>query len=115
MLKAFESFRGAHERIFLYGAGRVGAVYAMYFDRGQVPFDGFCVSDPQGKSSYMDHPLYAGDAIDFNAGNGVVVTLQEQNAGDVIGMLKKRGIDEKHIFYSQDFYKMISYELGYRD
>ena len=37
------------------------------------------------------------------------------NASNVIELLRKRGIDEEHIFYSQDFYKMISYELGYRD
>ena len=115
MLKALENFRKAHDKIFLYGAGRVGAVYAMYFDREQFAFEGFCVSDAQGKSSYMNHPLYAVDAIDLNARTGVAVSLQEQNAQDVLGLLEKRGMDKTHIFYSQEFYKMISYELGYRD
>lgn len=116
LLQIFHMFKKKHQKVFIYGAGRVGTVYAMYFEQEHITFDGFCVSHMQeGKTSFLGYSLYGIDSIDVSSETGMIVALQEENARDVLKVLEERDFAEEHVFYSQDFYKMISFELGYRD
>lgn len=112
--KLFEGFYKKHTKILLYGAGKSGMIYANYFEKEKISFDGFCVSNAQGKTSFMEHPLYSVNDVDFTPQTGVVVAVQEENARDVLKLLKQREVAEEHVFFSQDFFNMISFELGYR-
>lgn len=115
LLKQFWEFYQKHDRIFIYGAGRVGTIYSKYFEKENISFQGFCVSDAQGRTTYLKYPLFSVDEIDFASQTGAIIALQEENAKDVLKLLRGKGICEDHIFYSPDFYKLISFELGYRD
>lgn len=115
LLKQYESFQQRNDKVFIYGAGRVGTIYAKYFEKENIFFSGFCVSDTQGQTAYLGYPLYAIDTIDITTQTGVIVALQEENARDVLKLLREKGITEEQIFYSPDYYRMISFELGYRD
>lgn len=115
LLGEFRAFREKHRQIFLYGAGRVGTVFAIYFQREHVEFDGFCVSNALEDMSHLGRPVYTISALNITPEMGIVIALQEENAQDILHLLKDRKVPDEHIFYSQDFYKLISYELGYRD
>lgn len=111
----FDIFIQRHEQVWIYGAGRVGTIYANFFDKEQINFLGFCVSDTHGKNMYLDYPLCGIDEVKGTSQTGIIIAMQEENAKDVLRLLKKQGRKEENLFYSQDFYKMISFELGYRD
>lgn len=111
--KKFQKFCSKYSEIVIYGAGRVGHVYGKFFEQQNILFKGFCVS-AKGEEEYLGHPVYTLQELETQMREiGVVVALQEQNAGEVIGYLEDMQLGE-NIFYSNRFYEIICYQLGYR-
>uniref|UniRef100_UPI004057A152 hypothetical protein n=1 Tax=Agathobacter sp. TaxID=2021311 RepID=UPI004057A152 len=109
----FQKFSNRFTELMIYGAGRVGYVYVKFLEMQGVSCGGFLVS-VKDESQYLRYPVYEikDKNMEFKR-IGIVIALQSQNAEEVCRNLEDMGLKE-NIFYSEYFYELICYKMGYR-
>lgn len=109
-----EKFCRAHSRIIIYGAAFWGRVYAEYFDKHGIKYDGFCSTKRKpGKYEFCKHPIYIFDEIKdkFDENVGIVVAIE--HAQEVMDKLEKE-MDSRQFFYDPELGNELRYQLGYQ-
>lgn len=93
--KRVQKFCTAHERTVIYGTGSIGEMYARWFKRLGIPFEGFCVSRRKPKHAELDHPVYElAELGNAPAGSiGFVLAMDRHNVGEVLPAVKKIAAD----------------------
>lgn len=98
--KLFDFCKG-QKKIYLYGAGGVGIRTAHALNEEGIDFQGFIVSDGQGKTSeVLGHKVYLISEVSEREANdiGIIVAVEERLYDVITDTLKKHNMN--HYFYS---------------
>lgn len=93
--RKLQRFCAAHERIVIYGTGVLGKLYARYFGRQGIPFEGFCVSRRKPKHTALGYPVYELAELENAAAGsvGFVLAMNRDHVGEVLSAVKKTAAD----------------------
>lgn len=94
LLSALKYERQHYEKIYLYGAGKVGREMASYLQAHNVDFDGFIVADiDENPDTVFKKPVIALDAVSGRKENNVLVlmTVKETTQREMLPVLRERG------------------------
>ena len=84
----------SHDRVYLYGAGKIGCEMAAYLQEHSLEFDGFIVADKKGNPpKMMGKEIFSLDEISEEApGNDLILlTVKEATQREVMPLLRKKG------------------------
>lgn len=90
--------------LYIYGAGNLGKIYAKYFIKMNIPFEGFIDknSDLWSTSIYGKH-IYSLDKLKFTENDYILVSLSNvlylDIVNDIRNMLMLKGVNESNILY----------------
>ena len=94
LLSALKYEMQHHEKIYLYGAGKIGREMASYLQAHDMDFDGFIVADAgKNPGTVLEKPVIAFDDISGRKESNVLVlmTVKESTQREVLPVLRERG------------------------
>ena len=94
LLSALKYEMQHHEKIYLYGAGKIGREVASYLQAHDMNFDGFIVEDTgKNPDTVLEKPVIAFDDVSGRKENNILVlmTVKESTQQDVLPVLRERG------------------------
>lgn len=112
--KKLQKFCTSHKRIFIYGTGIVGDVYAQYFDTYGLDYEAFCVScRKDGQQEHLSRPVYGFAELKYGLdGAGFVVAMAEHNVAEVLPSLCE-AVGDDAVFSDLKLSEDIRHEFGY--
>ncbi len=113
-LKKCTEFMKRYSGVVIYGAGNWAYLVGSYCKMKKIEFEYFCVTSlNQNKKSYMDHPVKELiDVVDDLRSKAIILCMRDDYALEVIDMLRKLELSD-NMYYDQDLFETVSYELGY--
>jgi len=109
-----KKFCAVHKKVYIFGTGATGDIYAHYFDKLGLNYEAFCVSKrkvPQQEK--LCHPVYEFSELKQSEGNiGIVIAMIESTYEKVFPVVKET-FSDKDIFYNPKFSNLIRCMQGY--
>lgn len=95
-----KKFLKRYHQILIYGAGKKALIYGRYFEKKNISYSGFCVTDAdKNGSELLGHPIYSlADIEDSLANVGIVLALNPVNMEEVVRLLQLKGVGDQ-VFY----------------
>lgn len=102
-----KKFLKRYPKFIIYGAGKKALRYGKSFDKENILYNGYCVTELSGNNSkLLGHPVYRLADIEDSLNNvGIVLALNPLNAEEVIQILHSKGLKE-NVFYDNDLYNV---------
>lgn len=86
-----QKFCAGHKRIFIYGTGLRGELYARYFDQWGLTYEAFCVSRrKRPDQENRGHSVYEFAELKYEASDiGFVIAMEQANVDEVLSVVQK--------------------------
>lgn len=103
-IKSFEDFCRQHNRLVIYGAGSIAYRYAVYFEKNNIYYEYFCVTEAgENEPELLRHKVYAYDTVKTQLPDfGIVIAVSKAYASEVVDRLRADGCDG-NLFYDEGF------------
>lgn len=103
-IKSFQDFCRCHSRLVIYGAGSIAYKYADYFEKNNISYEYFCVTEAgENISELLQHKVYAYDTVKPQLKDmGIVIAIGKAYALEIVDRLHADGCGE-NIFYNEEF------------
>lgn len=103
-IKKFEDFCKEHNRLVIYGAGSMAYRYAVYFEKNNISYEYFCVTEAgENEPELLQHKVYAYDTVRQQlADMGIVIAISKAYASEIIDKLQADGYGSA-LFYDEGF------------
>ena len=101
-IRSFEDFCKDHSRLVIYGAGSIAYKYAVYFEKNNIDYEYFCVTEAEeNEPELLQHKVYAYDVVKSKIGDmGIVVAISKAYAAEIIDKLQADGYSD-NTFYDE--------------
>ncbi len=103
-IKSFENFCKNHSRLVIYGAGSIAYRYAVYFEKNNIDYEYFCVTEAgENEPELLQHKVYGYDEVKLQLKDmGIVLAISKAYADEVLDRLYEDGYSGS-TFYDEGF------------
>ena len=86
-----KAFLAEHDRVYLYGAGKVAARVCKYLNEKGLAWHGCIVSDKPSDGETLDgHPLVSFDEVDLNERDGILLAVAECRQDELVTIIASK-------------------------